>query len=62
MKKIIDLELAREFLNEPLPEVTELHKKAVLAEKKKIKELREMYPVEISISFKWPWWDLSHQE
>lgn len=57
MKKRIDLELAREFLNEAEPEVD---KKAAQAEKKKLKALREAHPIKISISFKWPWWDIEH--
>lgn len=62
MKKVIDLELAREFLGEPLPELSDVEKKKSQIEKKKLKELREKHSIEISISFEWPWWDSSHRE
>jgi len=55
MRKKIDLDIAREFLNEPpLPPIPD--KKALNATKKQLKELRERYPIQISVSFKIPWW------
>lgn len=57
--KIIDLDLAREFLNETTADSDD--KKKLNAEKKKLRELREKHPIEISIAFKLPWWCLQSQ-
>lgn len=55
MEKKIDLDLAYEFLGEEPPTPTS-DKKAINAEKKRIKELRENHPIQIAVSFKIPWW------
>lgn len=53
-KKIIPLDLAFEFLNETKKEPND--KKKSSFENKQIRELRDRYPIQISITFKIPWW------
>lgn len=56
-KKIVDLELAREFLGKPKPELSAAEKKIASSEKKKLKEYRETHPIEIDIAFEQPDWN-----
>lgn len=53
-KKIILLDLAFEFLNETKKEPND--KKKTSFENKQIRDLRDRYPIQISITFKIPWW------
>ena len=54
MIKKIDLELTHEWLNTKPSENED--KKIIAAEKKKLKELKEKYPIQIEVAFKIPWW------
>jgi hypothetical protein len=61
-RKIVDLELAEEFLGQNSKDGTDsrnassLEKKKLAAARKELKELRDRFPIEISVSFKDPWW------
>lgn len=61
MSKKIDLDYSYELLGESKPE-PKGDKKTINAEKKLIKELRENHPIQIEVSFKIPWWDISSEE
>jgi hypothetical protein len=62
-RKLVDLELAHEFLGLISDEAhdsrgsSSLEKRKLAAARKELKELRDRFPIEIAVSFKEPLWN-----